>query len=217
MEKLNEKRGADSTLDALRFVSSRLSSRPESKPLQPEVNAHLAEVERTLSERHRATTERRAATAELGYLAEVLEKAVVQSARVLRTHLNGKVEAPIFKQTFPVAPSTAMNAPFEEQLRYTEVVIRRFKTEPELEPLRDQATSLEARLADAVEGQRMLHGRRADEEAAIANLDRVLDEAKAHYNQLYHHLSQLWPDRETLVESMFYTLRATRDEAKPAE
>jgi hypothetical protein len=218
MQKLTERHSATITAQALRYLSIRLKSRPETQSLISEietVRSALATAEEAYSQ---AKEERMAATAEINYLDGQLDQTVMALAREVGVMTRNKTQDPRYMKLFPTAPS-ALIRPIagESQERFVRSLINRLQEDADYAGLKPYAETMEKQqqlLNQAGQRREQLY---QPEVKAQTDQRIVLDQARRLYQNIYHRLQLLFPTDAALVESFFMDLRSSRKNIESEE
>ncbi len=201
---------------ALRYLSIRLASRPETADLAGPVHEARATMRDSEESYQQALQARVAATAEIEYLDGRLDDEVMGISRDLLALTDGDRTDARYLKLFSTAPSIAMS-PIggDAQNLYVRNMLARLRDDADLAPLRrrvDELTARHAALEAATEKRRV-----ASVPEASADADRrlALDSAKRLYNRTEVQL-RLVLDDKALVESYFLVLNA-RTKGEPGE
>lgn len=221
MEKLRDRHGSSIVDRALRHLSIRLRSRPETSALAPEVEAQRAQLRQAEDRWLEARELRIAAGAELEFLDGELDRAVAQVARLALTEVAGRREDDRYRKLFQIAPSEATRpVGGRAQELYVRGVLAQLTSDATPFPsLRTHAKPIE----DGLKALRDAEQRRADlyvpERVAATERAVALDQACRLYNSMHARLSLLFPENERLVESYFMSLRsnAPKDAGDPSD
>lgn len=213
MERLRSSHGFPTTDRALRFLSIRLRSQPETSALAPEIDAERTRV-REAEERWLEARELRvAATAELEFRDGELDRAVADLARHALALVQGRRDDDRYRQLFAVRPAKG-TAPVggDVQERYVRTILAHLSQEP-WAALREHEKPIE----DALEALRSVEARRAElyvpEQMAASERIAMFDQARRAYNAMHSRLRLLFPERDALVESFFTRLRTSSGSA----
>lgn len=216
MESLRESHGVDTVMGAVRVLSIRCGSRPESKAVGKEMRALRGELRELRDVYEEAHDERVAATAEIKYRDEVLDASVMTLSRQAGALVDGDTSDARYRALFPSAPSTQMKpVGGASQGAYVKAILATLAENDDLEALRpygkDVARALEA-LDTATRARDTLQ---VTEDRASTALAIKQSEAREAYNHSWHRLNVLFPKDKALVESFFRTL-TTRDKGRDA-
>jgi len=193
---------------AMRYLSIRLGSRPETATLQAPIN-DARQALREAEEKHQQALQARvAATAEIEYLDGRLDDFVMAISRDVLVLTNGDRGDARYLKLFSTAPSVGM-APIasEGQDLYVRNILSRVREDADLEPLRRHVDELAARhaaLDAAMEKRRSLS---VPEGTADADRRLALDNARRVYNRTEAQLRLVIEDK-ALIESYFMPLSA---------
>lgn len=217
MEQLRDQHGHDVVDRALRHLSIRLRSRPESAPFAAEIDDLRGMIRSANDVFLEARETRVAATAELEYLDGELDAGIADLARQALVEVRGKRDDERYRRLFAAAPSDATRpVGGASQERYVRGILAQLTSEASPFPgLREQAAPIEATLTALKEAEQ----RRADlyvaEATATTERTIALDRARREYNQMHPRLRLLFPRQRRLVESFFVHLRASSGRARP--
>lgn len=211
MEQLREQHGFATVDRALRHLSIRLRSRPETAELAPEVDAERARVRQAEEAWLQAREMRIAATAEIDYLDAALDLAVADLSRLALVEVRGNRNDERYKRLFPASPSAATSSVGGEgQGRYVRALLAQLTSSSGPFPsLAGQAPTIEAALTALSESEQRRDALYIPESTAATERTAALDRARRVYNQMYPRLRLLFPDNLRLVESYFARLRGT--------
>ncbi len=216
MESLRESHGVDTVMGAVRVLSIRCGSRPESKAVGKEMRALRGELRELRDVYEEAHDERVAATAEIKYRDEVLDASVMMLARQANALVNGDTSDARYRALFPSAPSAQMRpVGGPSQRAYVKAILATLSDGDVLAPLqphRSEIAKAQEALDLAVEARDTLQ---VTEDRASTALSIKLSEAREAYNHAWHRLNVLFPKDKALVESFFRTLTA-RDKGREA-
>jgi hypothetical protein len=209
MQRLGERHRSPIVNRALRFLTIRLRTRPETSAFAEEAASVRSELCKKREAYIEALDERLALSAEITYLDTCLDRAVlVHLRRDLAVLASSR---PVLeKRLFAgVSPKTGMR-PIggESQEHYVTGIIGRLEADSEFGPIASHATKLRKRLADlnaTLEKRREL---RIKERLAFGDLEEETEHASRYYNRMYPQLKLLFPNDLPLVESFFFDLRS---------
>lgn len=210
MQQLRDRHGYETVERALRYLSIRLRSRPQTSELAPEIDAErarLRQVEDTWSE---ARELRIAATAEIEYLDGELDRLLGDLSRAALVEVRGRTDDERYRRLFP-QPLRSGAAPMggPEQERYVRTILAQLTSESgPLPALRDRAEAIEQALTALQQAEQRRAELYVPEATATAERNAALDRARRAYNQTYPRLRLLFPDRPALVASYFVSLRS---------
>jgi hypothetical protein len=214
MQQLRINHGVPVVLGALRFLSIRLKSRPQTAGLAPDVDAMRALLRDKDDAYAEAREQRIAASAEITYLDTLVDDAVMAASRELLVLTGGKADDPRYLKPFPTAPSAALKpVGGASQDRFVKGVIVRFREDPDLAPLAGHAPKIEAAQADLEKGVAQRNDLHVKEAMTLADRRIALEDARRMYNLTYPRLQLIFPNKPTLVESFFKDLRGEEAEA----
>lgn len=204
MQKLNERHGQESTDKAIRFLSIRLKSRPESGHLATDIDAGR----QSLRDKHDAyiqvREERIALTAELGYLDSLLDRKVMDISRTVLVETGGDRTAPKYRKLFPQSPSQQMRPVASDgQERYVEGIISRLKDDEEYKHLSGFIEELENCLSDMALVIEQRKDKYLEESQKETDWRITKDEVQRNYNLTYPYLQLIFQGNDALVESFF--------------
>jgi hypothetical protein len=216
MQRLGERHRSPIVNRALRFLTIRLRSRPETLAFADEA----ADVRSALCKKREAyieaLDERLALSAEIAYLDACLDRAVLVG---LRRDLTSFADRPgMEKKLFAgVSPRSGMR-PIggEAQEHYVAGIIARLESDPDLTPIASHATRLRKRLEDLNEALAKRRELRIKERLALGDLEEETEHASLYYNRMHPQLKLLFPNDLPLVESFFFDLRAPNTPATVA-
>lgn len=210
MEKLRGSHGHSMIDRALRFLSIRLRSRPETAALAPEIDAERTQLRQVEDRWLEARELRVAATAELEFLDAELDRAVADLARQALVIVQGRRNDDRYRQLFAMAPSQG-TGPIGgvAQERYVRALLAQLNNEAGPFPtLREHAKPIE----DALAALKTAEERRAElyvpEQAAASERAIAFDRARRAYNTMYPRLRVLFAENDALAESYFARLRS---------
>lgn len=210
MEKLRSSHGYSTIDRALRFLSIRLRSRPETAALAPEIDAERTRV-RLVEDRWLEARELRvAATAELEFLDAELDRAVADLARHALVTVQGRRNDDRYRQLFAMAPSQG-TGPIGggAQERYVRALLSLLTNEAGPFPtLREHAKPIEDALAALKTAEERRDELYVPEQTAEGERAVALDRARRAYNTMYPRLRVLFAENDALAESYFATLRS---------
>lgn len=216
MEKLRDKHGKETVERALRFLSIRARSRPESAPLAAEVDAARREVAAADDAWKEARETRVAATAELGYLDDRLDRLMIALSQTVLIEAGGKRKSDKHKKLFPVAASEAMKPEgASEQAAFVGKVLEQLAT-PEYESVRSHAAPIAGAFEALAGSERRRDALYVPEATALGQREAALDRARRTYNLASARLMLIFPDERTLVDSYFLDLRGASGDEPPA-
>lgn len=218
MEALRETHGVDVVLGALRILSIRCGSRPESKSVAAEMAMLRASVRDKKDAWEAARDERIAATGEIAWCDSTLDGAVMSLSRQATAMVDGKTSDPRYRVLFPAAPSVQMKpVGGAAQSNFVKGVLRSLEEEEGLAELRPlgKAIAKAQKSLDAASGAR--DTLQVTEDRARTALEIELDAAREAYNQSWHRLNVIFPKDKALVESFFRPLSAKEKSAEPAD
>jgi hypothetical protein len=210
MQQLRADHGIAVFQRALRLLSIRLRSRPQTQPLAPAIDALRAKVAAADDASAHAVEERVGATAELDYRDGLLDGCVAGLARETLVLTNGDRSDPRYTKLFAVAPSAGMKPTAGDvQARYVKAILARLAEDADLAPLKPRAVEIEAALAAVVEAEQRREGLFVAETKATVERRMVLDEARRAYNRTAAELTLILDD-VALVDSYFLDLRSAQ-------
>lgn len=216
MQQLRSNHGVPVVRRALRFLSIRLKSRPQTAGLAAEVDAARALVDDKDDVYEEAREQRVAASAEIGYLDIVVDETVMAASRELLVLTGGNAQDPRYLKPFPTAPSAALKGvATPSQGLFVKAVIKRLKDEPELAPIAGHAPKIEAAQAELEVGLAKRNELYVKEAMAQADRRIAAEDGRRLYNLTYPRLQIIFPNQAALVESFFKDLRG--EEAEQAE
>lgn len=204
METLKDKHGFGTVDRALRYLRIRAASRPQSRPLEIELNEIRSRLQAHQTTWEEAREERVAATAELEVSDSELDEAVSRLAKALLSEM--RADDPRYQNLFTLAPSQAMKElASASQNRYVRSLLT-VLAGPDYAGVKSQAETI-ARLQGRVEEVEALRETFYQAES-LAEVKRkaTLAEAKRFYNQAFPRLMLLFPGQRRLVESYFASL-----------
>jgi len=218
MERIAEHHGLNTLDHVLRQLEARLPRVPELADHRPLVADRRAGVKTAREAWDEAREARLAASAELLYLDEEVDRALIDAGQTLYLQVGRDRNAPAYRKLFPVSP-TQMGADLgsDRQDRWVTGVIDDVRTDGAYAALRPMADALAGhldRLRAARARREELYVKEAQARAALLT---VADDARRFYNGLYHRFMTALPDRPRLVESLFPKLTATADPAPAPE
>lgn len=218
MQRLGEKHRSPVVNRALRFLTIRLRSRPETSAFAAEAAGVRAELCRKREAFIEAHDERLALSAEITYLDSCLDRSVLASLRrdlALLLAERPELEKRLFQGVSPAAGMAPIGG--DSQEHYVLGIIRRLETEPDFGPLAGHAPRLRMRLKAlnaALEFRREL---RIKERLALGDLEEETERASRYYNRMYPQLKLLFPNDLPLVESFFFDLHGGGSEVADLE
>ncbi len=204
MQALREDYGLDIYIRALRFLSIRLRSRPETATMAVDVDA-MREKLRASGDAYEDALERRvAATVEIEYRDSRVDQHVLGLARQLNVLIGGNREDPRYKKLFPVAP-TAMVKPVggDEQATHVAAIVERISTEAEYASLAELAAPIKLGLTELEAATQTRKDLYVAEAKAQANRRATMDDARRTYRLMHPRLTLVFPDDPALVETFF--------------
>ena len=210
MQRLGERHRSPIVNRALRFLTIRLRSRPETLAFADEA----AQVRGALCKKREAyieaLDERLALSAEIAYLDACLDRAVLVGLRRDLTAVATDRPAMEKKLFAGVSPRIGMR-PIggEAQEHYVAGIIARLESDPDLAPLAAHAARLRKRLEYLNEALAKRREVRIKERLALGDLEEETEHASLYYNRMHPQLKLLFPNDLPLVESFFFDLRAT--------
>ncbi len=204
MNRLYDKDGITTTLSALRFLSVRLKSRPETAPLEAGVSHARQSLQQADERWQQAHEERCGATAEIEYLDTELDEAVAELAREITVVVKNDRSDPRHKKLFAVPPTTGMaGRANDSQERYVANIMGRLAEDQDYAAQRKYLDTIgkhQAALKASVQRREALY---VPESQALADRTIALDHARRVYNQMGAQLTLLFNDKRTLVDSFF--------------
>lgn len=218
MEKLRPEHGVSTIERALRYMAIRLSSRPETREMAPELRAERARLKDADEMWLEARETRVATTAEVEYLDEKLGAEIMSLSRAALAQVkDGNREDERYKRLIgPLSPSEAM-APVggEEQTRFVRTVLAQLTIEGGPFPsLSDRAPVIDAALTALADAEARRNALYVPEATAAAERTAARDRARRLYNLTQPRLQLAFPDDDALVETFFAKLGAPK---KPTE
>jgi len=222
MQQLRETHGFGVHDRALRFLSIRLRSRPDTATIEPAVSAARSALTTTNEAWKQAVEERVAASAEVAYLDSLLDAAVADLAREVVVLVRSDRADPRYRKLFATPPSSAMRPVANEtQDLFVQNLIQRLGEDADLASLRPHADKLTQR-RDALKGAL---ARRSSlylpETKTAADRNQALDAARRLYNQMPAQLTLAIGNDRALIDSFFAPLgrearapAASQDEAE---
>lgn len=211
MQKLTDKHTYTVVDRALRFLTLRLRSRPETAEMAASTLRTREQLKTHGDAFDNAFDERVALSAEVVYRDNRVDRFVISTLR--RAAVAAFSDRPDAQQIerrlyHGEAPSVAMKpVANEEQERYVSGILERINSDATFGPLQskaDELARLQGELDDVIEKRKKA---RVQERLRSADLDEALDQARQVYNQMYPRLQLTFPDDEALVESFFLDLR----------
>lgn len=207
MQKLSGKYGQTPTVKAVRFLSIRLKSRPESAHLAKDLDDERAELRNKFEEYEQAKEERIALTSEIQYLDGVLDRKVMELSRTVLLETENDRNAPKYRKLFSSSPSERLkDIASDAQERFVKGILSRLREDEDYKHLQSIGDDLEDRLIqlkNAVEQRKELY---LEESQKETDWRIAKDEVQRHYNLTYHYLQLIFPGDEALVESFFSKL-----------
>lgn len=218
MQKLLERHGVDTVQEALRFLSIRLRSRPETADLAQSIEQVRTNL-RDQAETHAEAREARvAASAEIVYRDSELDAAVANLVREVMVHTKGRRDHQMYIKLFAQSPSMlTMGVADAKQAVFVKTLLDILRSDAQFANFTAQTELLEQRntaLQQAIGQRDELY---VPESHASANLRVAMDQAKRIYNLAYPRLQLLFPNKRSLVESFFASLRSKRASGDAAE
>lgn len=212
MQNLREEYGVEVHNRALRFLSIRLKSRPETTDAATAIDALRAQLRERQDIYEEALEQRMAATAEIEYLDGRLDARVIAMSRELNVLTGGDRSDARYKKLFPVAP-TVMMKPVggDEQSTYVGVIIERIQSDDDLEGLRGHAKPIRQHLDALDKATKTRRALTIAENKALADRRLALEDVRRAYRLMYPRLVLQFPDDAALVESFFATFTRARD------
>lgn len=212
MEKLRPEHGVSTIDRALRYMAIRVSGRPETREMAPELRAERVRLKEADEMWLEARETRVAATAEVEYLDEKLGAEVMSVSRAaLALVKDGNREDERYKRLVgPVSPSEAL-APVggEEQTVFVRTLIAQLTSESGPFPeLAGRAPVIQASLTALNDAEARRNALYVPEGTAAAERTAARDRARRLYNLMQPRLQLAFPDDERLVESFFAKLGA---------
>ncbi len=220
MQQLRDCHSPAIILRALRFLSIRLKSRPQSAEIELSVTQARAKLIAADEAFSQALEERVAASAEVHYLDGILNKGVADVAREALAQVKGDRNDARYMKLFAVSPSTAMRpVAGEAQERYVQNIISRLAEDASLAPLKSHADMLKGHLAAlnaAVAKRQELY---VPEAKAAADRRIAADEARRIYNQAAARLALMLGNDRALIDSFFFDLskKSAEDESAASD
>ncbi len=218
MEALRKSHGVDVVLGALRILSIRCSSRPESKPIAAEMAEIRAGVRDKKDAWETARDERMAANCEIAYCDSGVDGAVMTLSRQATAMVDGKTDDNRYRNLFPAAPGAQLKpVGGAAQKQFVKGVLRALdegEDIAELRPLGKPIAKAQKSLDTASDARDDLQ---VTEDRARTALDIELDAAREAYNQSWHRLNVIFPKDKALVESFFRTLTVKEKSVEPAD
>lgn len=210
MQSLSSRHGSPMARRALRFLSIRLRSRPQTRPLADDVDAARKRVEEARDRYEQAVEERVAQTAEIGYLDSVVDARVMDVAREFHVLAGGKLDDPRRPLLFRKAPSVVLeDTASADQGAFVTGVVFALRNEPALAPLKHLADPLEQAQQELEAALKRRTDLGTPEARAAAHLSVAVEDGKRVYNRMYAQLTLLLGGG-ALVES-FFTDLSTKD------
>jgi hypothetical protein len=216
MQRLGERHRSPIVNRALRFLTIRLRSRPETQAFAEEAAQVRAQLCKKREAYIEALDERLALSAEIAYLDACLDKAVLVGLRRDLTVLTSDRPA-IEKKLFAgVSPKSGMR-PIggEAQEHYVTGIIARLEADADFAPIASHAAKLRKRLHDLNDALAKRRELRIKERLALGDLEEETEHASLYYNRMHPQLKLLFPNDLPLVESFFFDLRAPSAAASP--
>ncbi len=207
MQSLSDNHGLPTVLSALRYVSIRLQSNPDTAPLATDVLAMRTQLVQA-EERHDDVFERwMSAAAVVRYLDVKLGAVIARISRDAFTLVDGNRKDPRYQKVFATPPAEGMRGvATDPQERYVRTIIDTIEKHDDLASLRTHLPAVVAGLGElktavaARDELRLQHG------IAQRDLRMRLDEAKRAYNLLYPRMQLAYPDDRAYVETFFRRL-----------
>ena len=209
MQRLGERHRSPIVNRALRFLTIRLRSRPETLAFADEA----AQVRGSLCKKREAyieaLDERLALSAEITYLDACLDRAVLVGLRRDLTVLSSDRSAVEKKLFAGVSPRSGMR-PIggDAQEHYVAGIVNRLETDPDFAPIASHAGKLRKRLHDLNQALAKRRELRIKERLSLGDLEEETEHASLYYNRMYPQLKLLFPNDLPLVESFFFDIRA---------
>ena len=208
MQKLRENHGVITTLGAMRFLSIRLKSRPDTVHLAPDVVA----VRSTLVEKDdiadEATEERVGCSAVVAYDDHVVDGVVKDLSLEAKVLVHGVLDEPLYVRLFPIAPSTAMKpVAGDPQERYVTGIVTQLESNDAYATLRGHLPKLTTALGELKAVVKLRDGLYVKEAMALSERRIALDNGRRVYNLMYSRLQVLFPGNNALVDTFFKDLR----------
>jgi len=219
MEKLREDHGFSTVDRALRFLSIRLGSRPETAEMVKELDAVRDDLHSKDNAWKNAREQRIAATAETEFLDDLLDESVMSLSREVLVLTKNDRNSPVYKKLFPMAPSSAMDpVTADEQSVYVKGIVSRLKEDGDYEKLAHYADSIDGHfnvLSSAIKKRDELY---MPESRASTDRNIALDKARRVYNLMYPRLQIALPEHPELVETFFANIsRRSSAKEEPSE
>lgn len=212
MQRLGERHRSPIVNRALRFLTMRLRSRPETAAFAAEAAGVRGELCKTREAYIDAHDERIALSAEITYLDSCLDRAVLVHLRRDLAVLAADrlaLEKKLFEGVSPNAEMSPIGG--ESQEHYVLGIIHRLETDPDFAPIAGHAAKLHKRLNALNRALMQRRELRIKERLALGDLEEETENASRYYNRMYPHLKLLFPNDLPLVESFFFDLRSSLD------
>ena len=204
--------GAPTTLRALRFVSIRLSARPDTADLVPAVEAARARLQAAAEAAAELEERSAAATAEVVYQGSLEDAAVAALGREARVLVEGRRTDPRWTALFPQAPSQLVRLPGADLARELGRVVALLRSDPALAALAHHAEALQVARAAVEAAQAERAALALPALAAQVERRQALEEAHRVFNRLRPQL-QLRALRPAQVRSFFPRAAPVAEEA----
>lgn len=209
MQRLGERHRSPLVNRALRFLTIRLRSRPETLAFADEAANVRVELCKKREAYVEALDERLALSAEIAYLDACLDRAVLVGLRRDLTAVAADRPAMEKRLFAGVSPRSGMRPiAGEAQEHYVAGIIARLESDPDLAPLASHAAKLRKRLEDLNAALAKRRELRIKERLALGDLEEETERSSLYYNRMHPQLKLLFPNDLPLVESFFFDLRA---------
>jgi hypothetical protein len=209
MQRLGERHRSPIVNRALRFLTIRLRSRPETSAFADECANVRGELCKKREAYIEALDERLALSAEITYLDACLDRAVLVHLRRDLAVLASDRPALERKLFAGVSPKTGMRpVGGDAQEHYVSGIIGRLETDTDFTGIAGHAAKLRKRLTDLNSALAKRRELRITERLALGDLEEETEHASRYYNRMYPQLKLLFPNDLPLVESFFFDLRS---------